>query len=194
MPEELLFLNLENATLPCGTFSTSTLHVVLRDSSNITQAACKDYNSSDPLNAAGQTAQQVRASYGQDPPESINQKVAAGIWSLAQQCSEEIKEADAASGASTTQSPLPRTTATPASIATTLAPPSAPVPQTTEPIAVATLVLVVVTLVAVAIGTVAILRALPAADSNSGSNLQHPTLEMQGSASQRLMVRTEALQ
>jgi len=105
MPNELLFLNQQDPTLPCGTFSTSTMHIVLRNSSNITKAACKDYNASDPLNAVGLSAEQIRASYGQDPPENVDATVPAGIWSLAQQCNREVAAA-AAADASTTIAPV----------------------------------------------------------------------------------------
>jgi hypothetical protein len=91
MPEELLFLNEGNGSLPCGTRATSTLHVMLRAMDNITSEACAAVDYSDPVNAPGITAAAVRAAYGQQPP--VLDRAAEGVWNLATQCRDEYAPA-----------------------------------------------------------------------------------------------------
>ena len=50
---------------------------------------------SDPLNAVGMSADDVRATYGQEPPQSVDDPEVPGVWSLAQQCNYEIASATA---------------------------------------------------------------------------------------------------
>jgi hypothetical protein len=88
MPLELLWLNSQNSQVPCGTFSTSTMHIVLRDSSQITPAACQ-FDTNNPLNSPGQNAEDIRFSYS----KTLNLYGATnepGVWTLRGQCEAEV--------------------------------------------------------------------------------------------------------
>jgi hypothetical protein len=64
------------------------MHIVLRDVSNVSEEACQ-YDVHNPRDAAGQTAEMIRASYGQ--PSSASPR--AGVWSLKEECQQQVSRA-----------------------------------------------------------------------------------------------------
>lgn len=55
LPLNSIYMNTLDADKPCGMFSTSTMHIVLKDSSNITDGACADGTSRQPFDYANLT-------------------------------------------------------------------------------------------------------------------------------------------